>query len=64
MEKLTAWIRAERGRLAKLARALNITHAAILQWDRVPSDHVLNIEQETGIPREQLRPDLYRRPAA
>ena len=59
MEKLTAWIKAERGRLAELAGACNITHAAILQWKRVPSDHLVAVEKATGIPRKELRPDLY-----
>jgi DNA-binding transcriptional regulator YdaS (Cro superfamily) len=59
MEKLTTWIKAERGRLADLAGACGITHAAILQWKRIPSDHVLTIEKATGIPRKELRPDLY-----
>jgi hypothetical protein len=59
MEKLTAWIKAERGRLAELAGACNITHAAILQWKRVPSDHLVAVERATGIPRQRLRPDLF-----
>jgi hypothetical protein len=59
MEKLTAWIKAERGRLAELSVACGITHAAILQWTRVPSDHVITVEKKTGIPRKELRPDLY-----
>jgi DNA-binding transcriptional regulator YdaS (Cro superfamily) len=59
MEKLNAWIKSERGRLAVLAGACKITHAAILQWKRIPSDHVLTIEKVTGIPRKDLRPDLY-----
>jgi DNA-binding transcriptional regulator YdaS (Cro superfamily) len=60
MEKLTTWIKAERGRLAELAGACKITHAAILQWKRIPSDHILTIEKVTGIPRKELRPDLYK----
>jgi DNA-binding transcriptional regulator YdaS (Cro superfamily) len=60
MDKLTTWIKAERGRLAELAEACKITHAAILQWKRIPSDHLLAIEKTTGIPRKELRPDLYK----
>lgn len=59
MEKLTAWIKAERGRLAELSVACGITHAAILQWTRVPSDHLVTVEKKTGISRKELRPDLY-----
>lgn len=59
MEKLTAWINGERGRLTRLAAACEITHSAVSQWDRVPSDRILTVEKVTGIPRGELRPDLY-----
>jgi DNA-binding transcriptional regulator YdaS (Cro superfamily) len=49
------------GGMRKLARALGITHGAIQQWarTRVPAERVLDIERLTGVPREELRPDLY-----
>jgi DNA-binding transcriptional regulator YdaS (Cro superfamily) len=50
-----------RGNLTKLAAGLGITHSAVLQWDRVPADRVVDVERITGVPREKLRPDLYRR---
>lgn len=54
---------ARRGAKAELARALGITHAAVQQWgDRVPAERTVEVERITGIPREALRPDLYRRP--
>lgn len=59
MEKLTAWINDGRGRLTEVAKACGITHSAVSQWDRVPSDRVLIVERVTGIPRAELRPDLY-----
>lgn len=59
MDKLNAWIEAERGRLTLLAGECGITHSAVCQWDRVPSDRVLIVERVTGIPRADLRPDLY-----
>lgn len=59
MDKLTTWMKTERGRLAELATACGITHAAILQWTRVPSERVVTVERVTGIPRIELRPDLY-----
>jgi len=59
MEKLTTWIKAERGRLTKLAMALGVTPAAIGQWGKVPADRVVPISEATGIPRQELRPDLY-----
>jgi DNA-binding transcriptional regulator YdaS (Cro superfamily) len=44
---------------SKLARALGLTRQAIYQWDSIPPDHVLKVEQVTGVPRSHLRPDLY-----
>lgn len=55
---------AKRGAVAELARALGISHAAIRQWTRVPAERVVEVERITGIPREALRPDLYRRAPA
>lgn len=59
MQQLIDYLKAERGRLSKLATALEITPAAIKQWEMVPADKLVRIETETGIPRQQLRPDLY-----
>ena len=44
----------------ELARRLGISHAAVSQWDEVPAHRIVDIERVTGIPRERLRPDLYR----
>jgi len=52
-------IRAKRGMCAKVAHDLGLTRAAVLKWERVPAERVVEIERITGIPREQLRPDLY-----
>lgn len=49
------------GGLRALGRALGISHATIKGWRRVPTKHILEIERLTGVPREQLRPELYRR---
>jgi DNA-binding transcriptional regulator YdaS (Cro superfamily) len=49
------------GGLRALARLLNISHQAILQWDKIPDEWIIEIEQKTGIARERLRPDLYRK---
>lgn len=59
IEKLRKWIKAERGRLTSLASELQITPAAINQWDVVPADKVVRISNFTGIRRSDLRPDLY-----
>jgi DNA-binding transcriptional regulator YdaS (Cro superfamily) len=47
------------GGVRALARLLGITHGAILHWHKVPDRHIVKIEEETGVPREKLRPDLY-----
>ena len=44
---------------SKLARALGLTRQAVYQWDSIPSDRVLRVEEVTGVPRHRLRPDLY-----
>lgn len=51
-----AFIRVPR---TKVAGHLGITPQAISQWERVPVMHVLKIEQLTGVPRHELRPDIY-----
>ena len=49
----------DRGGLNALAVQLGISRAAISQWQRVPAERVLDVERITGIPRIELRPDLY-----
>ena len=59
METLRTYLKARRGNLTGLAKALEITPAAIKQWEIVPADKLVAIEGFTGIPRQTLRPDLY-----
>lgn len=59
MDKLLDYFSEKRGRMSELARKLGITPAAIKQWDVIPADKLVGIENETGIPRQELRPDLY-----
>jgi antitoxin CcdA len=45
-----------------LAKVLGLKHPSLARWQRngrVPADRVLAVEAATGVPREQLRPDLY-----
>lgn len=44
-----------------MARCLGLTRAAVLKWERVPAERVVEIERITGIAREKLRPDLFRK---
>jgi DNA-binding transcriptional regulator YdaS (Cro superfamily) len=48
------------GGVRPLARGLGIQSSSIAQWKYVPSRRVVQVEALTGIPRETLRPDLYR----
>lgn len=42
-----------------LARDLGITRIAIYKWQKIPAKWLIEIEERTGIPRQELRPDLY-----
>jgi DNA-binding transcriptional regulator YdaS (Cro superfamily) len=50
------------GGVTKLAALLDVRHQTISQWKirRIPAERVLEIETVTGVPRHELRPDLYR----
>lgn len=47
---------------AALARALNIVPSAVTQWRKIPPNRVPQISEITGIPRHELRPDLWEPP--
>lgn len=51
------------GGLTRAARALGIMNPSVIaNWrtrGRVPAERVLEVERITGIPREQLRPDIF-----
>lgn len=59
MEKLLEYLNAERGRRLELAGALGIAPSAISQWREVPLNRVIAIEALTGIPRKELRADVF-----
>jgi transcriptional regulator with XRE-family HTH domain len=48
-------------RLADLAKLTGLEKSTITRWDqgRVPAERVLEVEQLTGIPRGEIRPDIY-----
>ncbi|MBX4889807.1 helix-turn-helix domain-containing protein [Rhizobium bangladeshense] len=60
MEKLIAYLKAERGRLTKLADRIGVNPSAISQWKSVPVGHLAEVEDFTGIPREELLPGAFR----
>jgi DNA-binding transcriptional regulator YdaS (Cro superfamily) len=47
------------GSQAEFARRIGATPQAVGQWSRVPVLRVLDVENATGIPRHELRPDVY-----
>ncbi|MFS8368816.1 YdaS family helix-turn-helix protein [Acetobacter indonesiensis] len=52
------------GGCKKLAEGLGLrSHTAVLKWNKIPDRHIIAIEKKFSIPREELRPDLYRNPA-
>lgn len=53
-------IRERRGMIAKIGRELGIKPSAVSMWAKVPAERVVEVERITDIPRECLRPDLYR----
>ena len=46
-----------------LGRKLGISAAAVSQWEQVPPLRVIDVERVTGVPRHELRPDIYPPPA-
>lgn len=48
------------GSIRKLARLLGISPQAVSKWSEVPAHQIVVVESATGVPREELRPDLYR----
>jgi len=58
MEKLLEFLNAERGRRLALSVHLNLSPAAISSWREIPSRHVSAVSKFSGIPPEDLRPDL------
>lgn len=50
------------GGCKRLAEGLGLrSHSPVLKWKKIPDKHIVAIESVFGIPREELRPDLYRR---
>jgi TorA maturation chaperone TorD len=47
------------GGIAQLARKIGIAQPSVSNWNRVPAQRVIAVEAATGVPRKQLRPDLY-----
>lgn len=51
---------ARAGGMRPLANAIGVTYQAIQAWrKRIPAERVFDVELATGIPKEELRPDLF-----
>lgn len=53
-----------RGTKMRISAECGITHGAVSQWDVVPAERVLVVERITGIPRHEIRPDIYPPPTS
>ena len=47
------------GGLTPLAKALGLPRQNVFQWRRIPAEWVVPVERVTGIPRAELRPDIF-----
>ena len=52
------------GSVKALAEAAGVRPQAVSQWRAIPAERVVRISEATGIPRHELRPDLYETPEA
>jgi DNA-binding transcriptional regulator YdaS (Cro superfamily) len=61
-EALKKAIMAVGGKAEALAEKLGISPQALSQWGSVPPLRVLEVERITGVPRHELRSDIYPAP--
>jgi len=47
------------GGVGELARKIGISQPSVSNWNKVPAQRVIAVEAATGVPRNDLRPDLY-----
>lgn len=47
------------GGVAQLARKICISQPSVSNWSKIPAQRVIAVEAATGVPRAELRPDLY-----
>lgn len=52
------------GSVKALAVLCGVAPQAISQWKHVPIDHVRTVETLTGLPRHEIRGDVYDAPGA
>jgi len=59
MEQFKSFLKANRGMATRIANELGKRPSTISMWKSVPAEHVRRVEAVTGIPAEQLRPDIF-----
>lgn len=49
------------GSQAELARKMGVTPMTVSKWKatRIPAEHVIRVEELTGVCRTEIRPDIY-----
>lgn len=52
-------IASKAGGVVALSKALGLSRAAVSQWKRIPIERVIDVERLTGVPRADLRPDVF-----
>jgi len=46
----------------RLSQLVGVVPSSVLRWTKIPAGRIVQVEKVTGVPREVLRPDLYRQP--
>ena len=61
LSPITAYRNAKGLTLEQFAARIPVNKTTVMRWEegRVPAERVLDIERATGIPRHELRPDLF-----
>lgn len=67
LSPLTTYRASRRLTLEKFADMAGVNKSTVLRWEAgttpIPLDRLEKLELITGIPREQLRPDVFERPS-
>ena len=61
MTNLTAKLSDKGLKLRDIADHMNVDKSTVTRWmqSKIPAERVLEVERFTGIPRHELRPDIY-----
>lgn len=45
--------------VSRFARGLQVSRGMVYRWKQIPAELVVKAEVVSGVPREELRPDLF-----